>query len=106
LNYGDAIPIALIVATPTPPWCESAGIVDALWQRKLVRRRRNSDASGGFRDRGFVHKRPSPAQFVLQTGCDRYYEHLILLDGYHRAAAFWKFAPADSLIQAYRPLRM
>jgi hypothetical protein len=33
----------------------------------------------------------------------RYQNNLVLLDGYHRAAAFWKFAPAGALIQAFCP---
>jgi hypothetical protein len=33
----------------------------------------------------------------------RYQNNLVLLDGYHRAAAFWKFAPADALIQSFYP---
>jgi hypothetical protein len=33
----------------------------------------------------------------------RLYDTAILLDGYHRAASFWKFAPADASISAYVP---
>jgi hypothetical protein len=32
-----------------------------------------------------------------------FFNSLVLLDGYHRAASFWKFAPADAMIQAYIP---
>jgi len=27
----------------------------------------------------------------------------VLLDGYHRAALFWKYGPADGIIPAYMP---
>jgi hypothetical protein len=30
----------------------------------------------------------------------------VLLDGYHRAASFWKFAPANASISAYEPTPM
>src|SRR5262245_57912323 len=33
----------------------------------------------------------------------RYDGNLILVDGYHRAAAFWKFAPAGAVISAFCP---
>jgi len=33
----------------------------------------------------------------------RSYGHPILLDGYHRAAAFWKFGPAEGKLCAYLP---
>lgn len=33
----------------------------------------------------------------------RLYDQPILLDGYHRAAAFWKFGPADGTIKTYVP---
>jgi hypothetical protein len=33
----------------------------------------------------------------------RFYQHPVLLDGYHRAAAFWKFGPADGSVMAYEP---
>ena len=32
----------------------------------------------------------------------RYGDHLILVDGYHRAASLWKFGPENSLIPAYK----
>ncbi len=31
------------------------------------------------------------------------YNHLILLDGYHRAAVFWRFGPPDGALSAYVP---
>ena len=52
---------------------------------------RNVESTGEYR---------SPAH-PLTVG--RYDEHLILLDGYHRAATFWKFASADARIEAYCP---
>lgn len=33
----------------------------------------------------------------------RYFNTLVLLDGYHRAVSFWKYAPADATISAYVP---
>jgi hypothetical protein len=33
----------------------------------------------------------------------RFSNKLVLLDGYHRAASFWKFAPEGSSISAYTP---
>jgi putative DNA primase/helicase len=33
----------------------------------------------------------------------RCYEHAILLDGYHRAALFWKFGPHNGNLKAYMP---
>jgi len=33
----------------------------------------------------------------------RSYQHRVLIDGYHRAAAFWKFGPSDGTISAYLP---
>jgi hypothetical protein len=33
----------------------------------------------------------------------RSYEHAILLDGYHRAALFWKFGPHNGKLTAYVP---
>jgi hypothetical protein len=32
-----------------------------------------------------------------------YFGRPTLLDGYHRAASFWKFAPGDAVIRAYLP---
>jgi hypothetical protein len=42
-----------------------------------------------------------PAAEAISIG--RFGQHLVLLDGYHRAASFWKFASADASITAYRP---
>jgi hypothetical protein len=33
----------------------------------------------------------------------RFYQNPIMLDGYHRAAVFWKFGPADGMLWAYMP---
>lgn len=33
----------------------------------------------------------------------RYYERPVLLDGYHRAALFWKFGPSDGTLKVYLP---
>jgi hypothetical protein len=33
----------------------------------------------------------------------RFHDSQVLLDGYHRAAAFWKFAPSDASIRSYLP---
>lgn len=33
----------------------------------------------------------------------RLYDHPVLLDGYHRAALFWKFGPQDGKLKAYVP---
>ena len=35
----------------------------------------------------------------------RYYEHHVLIDGYHRAVRFWKSTPANATIEAFVPLR-
>jgi hypothetical protein len=36
----------------------------------------------------------------------RWYEHLTMIDGYHRAVLFWKYGPSDATIPAYIPLGM
>jgi hypothetical protein len=42
-----------------------------------------------------------PSSDPLTVG--RLFDTLVLLDGYHRAASFWKFAPANASISAYVP---
>jgi len=34
----------------------------------------------------------------------RYFEHCVLLDGYRRAASFWKSAPAKATLKAFLPV--
>jgi hypothetical protein len=34
----------------------------------------------------------------------RYYEHRVLLDGYHRAARLWKFGPDNTTLRGFVPL--
>lgn len=36
----------------------------------------------------------------------RSYEYPVMIDGYHRAALFWKFGPSDGTIPAYIPSGM
>jgi hypothetical protein len=33
----------------------------------------------------------------------RFYQYPLLLDGYHRAAAFWKGGPTDGFVPAFTP---
>jgi hypothetical protein len=35
----------------------------------------------------------------------RFFDHPVLLDGYHRAALLWNFAPPDTVIHAYVPVQ-
>jgi hypothetical protein len=34
----------------------------------------------------------------------RFDGHLVLIDGYHRAALFWKYGPSDGAVAAYMPI--
>ena len=43
--------------------------------------------------------RPSADPLTL----GRLHSGLVLLDGYHRAASFWKFAPPNAFISVYVP---
>jgi len=46
--------------------------------------------------------RYQPAREPLTIG--RYFEHCVLLDGYRRAASFWKSAPAKATLKAFLPV--
>jgi hypothetical protein len=46
--------------------------------------------------------RYQPAREPLIIG--RYFEHCVLLDGYRRAASFWKSAPAKATLKAFLPV--
>jgi hypothetical protein len=43
-----------------------------------------------------------PAGDPLTLG--RFFQHLILLDGYHRAASFWRAAPDQAVVRCFRPV--
>ncbi len=45
--------------------------------------------------------RYQPAREPLTVG--RYFEHCVLLDGYRRAASFWRSAPAKTTLKAFIP---
>lgn len=60
------------------------------------------DAPGDARN---VSENPSGYQAPTDPlSIGRYCEYPVLLDGYHRAVSFWKFAPSESVVSAYFPV--